>query len=132
MSKTHKRILKSGASGVVASVIDLSMLLVMVELFGVQLALAVFLCASAGAVASFLVNKYWAFGDSSPFSMTQVLTFALVALGSSLGLSLIVQLLSVGAGVPYLASKAIGALLLFVAWTYPAQSRLVFVNGLKA
>jgi putative flippase GtrA len=126
MSPRHKRILKVGCSGVIATAIDFVMLLILVELFELRVVLAVFLAASSGAMASFVVNKFWAFGDASRISLPQVASFIGVALGSAFGVSLVVQVLSVHLGLPYLLAKSIGAVLLFAGWTYPVQSRVVF------
>ncbi len=89
-------------------------------------ALAAFVAASCGAVASFMVNKFWAFRDPRPLGLPQIVGFMVVALGSAIGTALCVQVLSVGLGLPYLLAKAIGAVVLFLAWSYPVQSRLVF------
>lgn len=118
-----------GCSGVFASAVDVVMLLLLVEVLWVPVAMAAFLAAASGALASFLVNKFWAFRDHRPVHWAQVSGFALVALGSALGTALCVQVLSVGLGVPYLAAKVLGALVLFLFWSYPAQSRLVFNSG---
>ena len=126
MTARSKRVLKVGCSGVVATVVDLVVLLSLVEIFGVSVVIAVFIAASSGAVSSFLVNKYWAFGDRAPITLVQIVSFAGVALGSAFGVSAVVQVLSVQLGLPYLIAKGIGALLLFAFWTYPVQSRVVF------
>lgn len=126
MTARSKRVLKVGCSGVVATFVDLTVLLALVELFHVSVVFAVFVAATSGAVSSFLVNKYWAFGDKAPISAVQVLSFAGVALGSAFGVSAVVQVLSVQLGLPYLIAKGVGALLLFAFWTYPVQSRVVF------
>ncbi len=126
MTARGKRVMKVGCSGALAAVVDVSVLLALVELFGVSVVIAVFIAASSGAVASFIVNKYWAFGDKAPITVLQVSTFVGVALGSAFGVSAVVQLLSVQLGLPYLLAKGIGALVLFAFWTYPVQSRVVF------
>ncbi len=118
--------LRVGFSGVLASATDVVLLLVLVEVLLLPVALAAFAAASCGAIASFLVNKFWAFRDPRPLCLPQLLGFAVVALGSAIGTALCVQLLSVGLGLPYLLAKAIGAVVLFLAWSYPVQSRLVF------
>lgn len=118
--------LRVGYGGVFASAVDVATLLLLVEALRLPVALAAFLAATAGAVAGFLVNKFWAFRDHRPLHLAQVSGFAVVALGSALGTAAFVQLLSVGLGVPYLLAKALGAVALFVCWSYPVQSRLVF------
>jgi hypothetical protein len=44
-------------------------------------------------------------------------------------MALAMQLFAVKLGVPYLLAKLICAALVFAAWTYPAQRRLVFRRG---
>ncbi len=126
MTAGSKRVLKVGCSGIVAALVDLIVLLVLVEIASVPVVTAVFLGATSGAVASFFVNKYWAFGCRAPITIWQLLSFALVALGSAFGVAGIVHVLSVQLGCPYLIAKGIGALVLFAFWTYPVQSRIVF------
>lgn len=126
MSPRRKRMLRVGCGGVFASVVDVAVLLLLVEVSGIPVALAAFLAAATGAIAGFLVNKFWAFRDSRPFHLAQVSGFAVVAFGSALGTAAFVQTLSVGLGVPYLLAKAIGAVALFLCWSYPVQSRFVF------
>lgn len=126
MTAGCKRVLKVGCSGILATLVDLFVLVTLVELFGVSVVIAVFIAASSGAAAGFLVNKYWAFGDAAPLTLLQVASFAGVALGSAFGVSAIVHLLTLHLGLPYLLAKGIGACVLFAFWSYPAQSRVVF------
>ncbi len=128
MTAGSKRVLKVGFSGIVAALVDLFVLLVLVELAGVPVVSAVFLGASCGAVASFFVNKFWAFGDRAPITLWQLFSFTGVALGSAFGVAAMVQLLSVQLGLPYLLAKGIAALLFFACWTYPVQARFVFAR----
>ena len=121
--------MKVGCSGALATIVDLVILLTLVELFAVPVVISVFMAATSGAVSSFVVNKYWAFGDRAPVTFVQVASFACVALGSAFGVSAVVQVLSVQLGLPYLLAKGIGALLLFAFWTYPVQSRVVFPSS---
>lgn len=120
--------LRVGTSGVVAMLIDVTVLVILVEVFAVQVALAALLASGVGAVSSFLVNKFWAFRDASPIRVLQLLGFSAVALGSALGVAACVQLLSVELGAPYLVSKGVAAALVFACWSYPVQSRLVFAR----
>ncbi len=114
-----------GCSGALSCAIDVALLVLLVEKLSIPVGVAAFLAATAGAVASFAINKTWAFRDRSPVQASQVAGFALVALGSAMGTATFVQL-SVSVGLPYLTAKALGAALLFLCWSYPIQSRLVF------
>ncbi len=126
MGEQRNRRAKVAVSGVLATAIDLVTLVLLVEIVGVPVTLAVFFAAGAGALGGFLVNKYWAFGDFSPLRLSQVALFGGVALGSALGVASAVQLFSVVCGANYLLAKGVGAALVFVCWSYPLQSRVVF------
>lgn len=114
----------------VSMLVDLVVLIFLVEVLAVHVALAALMASAVGAIASFLINKFWAFRDSSPVHIAQVLGFVGVALGSALGVAAFVQILSVQLGMPYLMSKAIAATFVFAFWSYPVQSRLVFARRL--
>lgn len=128
MSEEYKKVLRVGTSGMASMLVDVLVLILLVELFVVQVALAALLASAVGAIVSFVLNKFWAFRDFSPLRATQVLSFVGVALGSALGVAACVQILSVQLGMPYLGSKAIAATFVFAFWSYPVQSRLVFVR----
>jgi putative flippase GtrA len=132
MSTRAKRIARVAASGLLATAIDVGALLLLVEGLHCPVAVAAFLAAMLGAVASFAVNKFWAFRDPSPVRLSQLSGFAMVAVGSALGVGLCVQLLAVGMGLPYLLAKGIAAVLVFATWSYPVQSRVVFRRAAAA
>ena len=123
--RNKRSILVAGLGGFVGSVIDVTLLVLLVE-HGFPVAPAAFLCAMSGAGACFLINKFWAFRDGSPVSLRQVGTFGVVAVGSAVLMALGMAIVATGLGVPYLKAKAICAAMVFVAWSYPAQRRFVF------
>jgi hypothetical protein len=51
-----------------------------------------------------------------------------VAAATALLMAAAMQLFAVELGVPYLAAKVVCSALVFLAWTYPAQRRLVFAR----
>ena len=121
-----RRILKTGLSGIVATVVDVIAMILLVELGDVPVGFAAFLAASTGAIVNFTVSKFWAFRDTSPVDGRQVATFAMVALVTSAFVAVSVHVLAAMIGIQYLVAKAIAAVLVFVCWSYPAQARLVF------
>jgi len=121
-----KRILKTGLSGIAATVIDVVAMILLIELGNVPVGFAAFLAASTGAIVNFAVSKFWAFRDTSPVDGRQVATFAMVALVTAGFVAVSVHVLAVMIGIQYLAAKAIAAVLIFACWSYPAQARLVF------
>jgi putative flippase GtrA len=117
----------SGLAGVGATVVDVGALALLVH-HGIAVALAAFVAATVGACAGFVLNKYVAFRDRSPITLAQLARFAIVALGTALFVAAGMELVAVHMHVPFLAAKALCSLCAFVAWTYPAQRRLVFAH----
>jgi putative flippase GtrA len=115
-----------GVSGVIATSLDVAALVFLVEALRSHVTLAAFLAATLGGVCNFLINKYWAFRDGSPIDLRQVTVYAFVSLVTAAFVAATIHLLAVVLIVPYLLAKAIAAALVFLVWTYPAQSRLVF------
>src|SRR5688500_16319294 len=113
------RMMRSGASGVVATAIDVTAMVLLVELGGLGYALAAALSAVLGGLVNFTVSKYWAFRDRSPLETRQVATFAVVCSGTAACMAGVVHLLAVNANLPYLIAKAIASVTVFLIWTYP-------------
>ncbi len=93
---------------------------------GVAIAAAAFSGAAAGAAMNFALNKYVAFRDRSPITPRQIVRFGIVAVATATLMAAAMHLVTVKLGVPYLLAKLICAAVVFAAWTYPAQRRLVF------
>ena len=119
------RMVAAGVSGGAATAVDVSTLVLMVR-HGAPIPLAAFMGCAAGAVVCFTLNKYIAFRDRSRITWQQLVRFGLVAVATALLMALAMELIAVQLGVPYLLAKVICAALVFVAWSYPAQRRLVF------
>jgi putative flippase GtrA len=115
----------AGLGGIAATVVDVSSLVLMVK-HGTPVALAAFIAAACGAAVGFTINKYIAFRDRSPITFKQVGRFALVAVATALLMAFAMQLIAVKLGAPLLVAKLICSAVVFIAWTYPAQRRLVF------
>jgi putative flippase GtrA len=130
--KNLREMIAAGFGGVVGTMIDVCALVLLVERAGLSIPVATFLSATAGAAACFLLNKRVAFRDRSKVTLPQVGRFGVVAVGAALLLALAMKLVAVDLRVPYLAAKALCAAAVFVAWTYPAQRRLVFKRAAPA
>jgi putative flippase GtrA len=126
VSDVTKRIMRVGVSGIVATTVDVTALVLLVELLRSHVTIAAFLAASLGGVTNFFINKYWAFDDDAPLQIRQIAIYALVSLVTAAFTAAAIHILAVLIGVPYLIAKAIAAALVFLIWTYPAQARLVF------
>ena len=116
----------AGVGGAAATAVDVATLVLLVE-HGTPIALAAFVAAAAGAVVCFTLNKYIAFRDRTPVTWQQLGRFGIVAVATALLMALAMELFAVKLGVPYLLAKVICSALVFLAWTYPAQRRLVFL-----
>jgi len=93
---------------------------------GVSIPVAAFLGAAMGAVVCFVLNKYVAFKDRSPINLEQLARFGFVAVTTAFLLAVMMKLVAVELGVPVLPAKLVCAAIVFFAWTFPAQRRLVF------
>lgn len=120
-----RELVRAGAGGIVATVVDVSALALLVNL-GVYIPVAAFCGATLGAVANFIFNKYVAFKDRSKVTGRQLARFGGVALATALLLALLMELVAVRLHVPYLLAKLICAAVVFAAWTYPVQRKFVF------
>ncbi|TMQ11141.1 MAG: GtrA family protein [Deltaproteobacteria bacterium] len=123
--RNFRELVASGFGGAVATAVDVSVLVLMVE-HGAPIAGAAFCGAALGAVMNFALNKYIAFRDRSSITGHQLLRFGLVAVATAALMALAMHIVAVVLGVPYLLAKLICAVCVFAAWTYPAQRRLVF------
>lgn len=115
----------AGLGGIAATVVDVSLLVLLVE-HGALVSLAAFVAASCGAAVGFTMNKYIAFRDRSPISVEQVGRFAFVAVTTALLMAVAMHVFAVQLGLNVLLAKLACSALVFCAWTYPAQRRLVF------
>ena len=120
-----REMLAAGFGGIAATVVDVTLLVLQVE-HGTHVALAAFLSAAAGAAVGFTLNKRIAFRDRTPITWKQVARFGAVAVTTALLMALAMQIIAVQLGAPYKLAKLVCSALVFLAWTYPAQRRLVF------
>ena len=115
----------AGLGGVAATLVDVVTLLLLVK-HGTPVAAAAFIAAVCGAGVAYTMNKYIAFRDRTPVSVQQLGRFGCVAVATALLMAACMQLAAVKLGMPVLTAKVLCSALVFVAWTYPAQRRLVF------
>jgi putative flippase GtrA len=118
--------LAAGLGGVAATVADIALLALLVQVVRCPIPLAAFIASAVGAVVCFVANKHVAFRDGSPVTVSQVVRFGLVAVATACLMAVMMKVVAVDLHVPYLLAKVVCAAGVFVAWTYPAQRRLVF------
>jgi len=115
----------SGAGGVAATAVDCLALMLQVR-HGTPVPVAAFISAALGACVGFTMNKYVAFRDRSSITAAQLGRFGFVALATALLMAVAMEVVAVKMRVPTLVAKLICSACVFIAWTYPAQRRLVF------
>lgn len=120
--------LAAGLGGAIGTVLDFAALVLLVELGGRSIPVSTFLASTVGAAACFVMNKHVAFRDRTPVTLRQVARFGLVAVAAALLMACAMKIVAVDLRLPYPAAKVLCAAIVFVAWTYPAQRRLVFVR----
>jgi putative flippase GtrA len=115
----------AGAGGITATLIDVVVLAALLRA-GAAVAVAAFAGCVAGAIACFFINKKLAFADRTPTTFEQVGRFSLVAVATALLMAGAMHVVAVWGGVPPLAAKLVCSVLVFAAWSYPAQRYFVF------
>jgi putative flippase GtrA len=126
--KSAREFLAAGAGGVLATAVDVGLLVVMVR-HHVGVPSATFIAALGGAAISFVVNKYVAFRDRTPINLRQIARFDLVVVMAALLMAGAMKLVAVQLRVPVVIAKLGCAAIVFAIWTYPAQRRLVFTQS---
>jgi putative flippase GtrA len=116
----------AGVGGAAATAVDVGTLVLLVK-HGTPIPVAAFVAAAAGAVVCFTLNKYIAFRDQTPVTWQQLGRFGFVAVATALLMALAMEVFAVKLRIPYLVAKVICSAIVFLAWTYPAQRRLVFL-----
>jgi putative flippase GtrA len=129
--KNPRELLAAGFGGVVATGVDLGLLVLMVG-HHVAIPVATFIAALAGAATTFVLNKYVAFRDRSPISLGQLARFDFVAVVSALAMAVAMKIVAGTLGVPVVIAKLACAAIVFAIWSYPAQRRLVFTRSAAA
>jgi len=126
--KNPRELLASGLAGAIGTVVDFGVLVLLVEQVRVSIPVSAFFAATVGAAVCFVLNKHLAFRDRNPVTLRQVGRFGIVAVAAALLMAFTMRIVAVDLGVPYPAAKVLCAAMVFVAWTYPAQRRLVFAR----
>lgn len=125
--KNPRELLTAGIAGVVATGLDVGVLVVLVA-HHAPIPLATFIAALTGAALNFALNKYVAFRDRSPIRVGQIARFNAVAVVAALLMAAAMKVATANIGAPVVPAKLACAALVFAIWTYPAQRRLVFAR----
>lgn len=131
--KEIRRFIQFGLVGVVGTVVDFGLLVILKEVAGLPTGLANVLSYSAGIVNNFTLNKVWTFADANnKGTLTQFLQFALVSLvglalntGIVVGLELVLDEIELLAAYEYIFAKVVATgIVLF--WNFGANRLWTF------
>ncbi|MBI2410061.1 bifunctional glycosyltransferase family 2/GtrA family protein [Candidatus Kaiserbacteria bacterium] len=115
--KTHKEALRFMAVGVINTILDLAVYVVLTRFtpfFATRLVSAKFFSFLAGTISSLLLNRSWTFGVSGRLSVWEVLRFySTVSL--SIAVNVLLMNVLVGAGLYDLAALVITTVVTFIA-----------------
>ncbi len=104
----------------------------LVELFGLDHELAVFIGTIVGFLANFLLNRYWAFEAHHGSGWWQFVRVLPVQAGSSGLRPLLVWALEKKVGIVYWVANLIAAAMVYVFWNYPMNRFFVFGRKIEA
>ncbi|MFO0672917.1 MAG: GtrA family protein [Polyangiaceae bacterium] len=118
--------LRHQAASVVATAVDFGTMIALVELLALRPDVATLIGASAGAVTNFTVGRTWAFKASDAPIGAQAARYALVSALSAVWNALGEHVLARRLGAPYVLARVVVALVVSVAWNFPAHRHFVF------
>ena len=105
--------------------LDFAVLAALVELGGVDYALATFIGTVVGSTSNFAINRAYTFRARSGNVAGQATRYLATQLGSAMLHTSGVWLLA-HAGVRYLVAKVAVAIAAYLVWNYPMNRRFVF------
>ncbi|TNF27834.1 MAG: GtrA family protein [Deltaproteobacteria bacterium] len=115
---------RSALVGVVATLVDVLALSILVDVLGVEPAVANLPALSLGLAVQFFGNKYFAFNDRSRDFLRQGALFGVVEVGA-FALNLVAfHLLAVTAGLPVQLARLIGSAAVYFGFSYPLWGRI--------
>jgi len=117
---------RSAVTSLITTALDLGTLTGLVELAGVHYVVATFTGTVVGCASNFAINRAWAFAATHGQVHHQLARFLPVQAGSSALQTGGVWLLTGVGGLPYLVSKIVVAVAVYLGWNYPLNRNFVF------
>jgi putative flippase GtrA len=118
--------LRHHAASAVAAVVDFGVMVACVEALRAGPVAATVAGAACGAVANFLLGRYWIYGRGEGDARPQFVRYGFVS-ATSLGLNAAGEHLFANVlGVQYVVARVITAVIVSNAWNYPMQRFFVF------
>jgi len=118
--------LRSLLTSLFTTALDFGALVGLTELAGLNYVLATWIGTVVGSLANFTINKVWAFSAGQAPTGPAFGRFLVVQAGASGWHTLGVWLITRFGRLPYPASKAIVAAVVYLAWNYPLNRWFVF------
>jgi putative flippase GtrA len=116
--------LKSSLVGAIATVVDLAVLALLVELVGLHPGAANVPALLLGVAIQFAGNKWFAFGDRRRELLSQGLRFMAVEAGTLALNAVLFQLLIAIAPLPYLLARLVATAAVYLGFSYPLWARI--------
>lgn len=118
-----RRLSRQLTASVIATAIDLVLLLTLCFAAGVPPSIAAGTGAVAGGVVNFAIGRAWVFESRGPV-LAQAVGYAGLVLVCGALLNAAIVGTVVATGVPLLIAKAFAVAAVMIGWTYPASSRI--------
>ena len=115
-------------TSIFTTALDFGTLTGLVELAHVDYVVATFVGTVVGATSNFIINRHWSFAATHVAWHGQALKMLPVQAGSSALQTLGVWLFTRFGRVPYMASKLIVSVLVYLGWNYPMNKHFVFAS----
>lgn len=119
-------LLRHQAGSMAATLVDYSVMIMLVSLGGVTPALGTAAGAACGGVLNFLLGRRWVFRATRHRTAPQAGRYAVVSLGSLLLNTAGVHVLASYFLVQYVAARVAVSLAVSVFWNFPMQRSFVF------
>ena len=127
-----KSLVRNTIVSIFTTALDFGVLAALVELLHANYVFATFCGTVVGALSNFFLNRHWSFEATHITPQTQLVRFVPVQAGSSALQTLGVWLFTERARLPYLASKLVVAVLVYLFWNYPMNRWFIFRKSVSS
>lgn len=118
---------KHQVAAFLATIVDFSVMIALVELAGAAPPLATIGAAVCGGMANFTLGRTWAFREQHTGSLSgQAARYAVVSLGGALLNAGVLAAMLAVAMIPYVLARLVVSYSVSLAYTYPMHTRVVF------
>lgn len=123
--------LRHQANSLVATAVDFSLMIALVNIAGVSPTVATAFGAACGACVNFLLGRIWVFRATDGTAIPQAGRYALVSAGSLLLNTMAMHIFTGVLHVPYVAARVVISFVVSVLWNFPLQRTFVFEAHLR-